>query len=203
MNCNITGVILLYNMLFFPYKHKQQGEIQMINKWWRNNNIAAAIMTLLRIYLGYNFMIAGWGKITGGQFDASGFLNNAIQNPVKGPDGSSVFSLYNSFLENVALPNVEVFNIIVPWGEFLVGIGLILGCLTSAAAFFGVIMNFSFLMAGAISHNPTDILIGLLILFAGTNAGKFGLDYFVLPYLRKTLFEEEVNDKNVKPSVVQ
>lgn len=179
----------------------------MINNWFRNNNIAAAIMMLLRIYLGYNFMIAGWGKITGGQFDASGFLNNAVQNPVKGPDGSNVFGLYTTFLENVALPNVDIFNILVPWGEFLVGLGLMLGCLTTAAAFFGVIMNFSFLMAGAISHNPTDILIGLLILFAGVNAGKFGLDYFVLPFLRKTMFEESVeNNKKkdkVEPSVAQ
>ncbi|SOC36166.1 DoxX family protein [Ureibacillus acetophenoni] len=175
----------------------------MINKWWRNNNIAAAVMMLLRIYLGYNFMVAGWGKITGGQFDASGFLNNAVQNPVKGPDGSSVFGLYNIFLENVALPNVDLFNILVPWGEFLVGLGLILGCLTTAAAFFGVIMNFSFLMAGAISHNPTDILIGLLILFAGANAGKIGLDYFVLPYVRKMLHKNEYKENKVKPSVAQ
>ncbi|SOC36164.1 DoxX family protein [Ureibacillus acetophenoni] len=180
----------------------------MINNWLRNNNIAAGIMMLLRIYLGYNFMIAGWGKITGGQFDASGFLNNAVQNPVKGPDGSNVFGLYHSFLENVALPNVEIFNILVPWGEFLVGIGLILGCLTTTAAFFGIIMNFSFLMAGAISHNPIDILIGLMILFAGSNAGKFGLDPFVIPFLKKSLFEEPKNNNgngkgNVKTSVAQ
>lgn len=175
----------------------------MINKWLRNNKIAAAVIMLLRIYLGYSFMIAGWGKITGGQFDASGFLNNAVQNPVKGPDGTSVFGLYNSFLENIALPNVEIFNVLVPWGEFLVGLGLILGCFTTVAAFFGVIMNFSFLMAGAISHNPTDILIGLLILFAGANAGKFGLDYFVLPYLRKTMFIQECYKKKVETSTAQ
>lgn len=175
----------------------------MINKWWRNNNIAAAIIMLLRVYLGYNFMAAGWGKLTGGEFDASGFLNNAVQNPVMGPDGTSVFGLYTAFLDNVAIPNIDVFNVLVPWGEFLVGLGLILGCLTSSAAFFGIIMNFSFLMAGAISHNPTDILIGLLILFAGANAGKFGLDYFVLPYLRKTMFIEETNDNKVKTSIAQ
>ncbi len=138
----------------------------MINTWWRNNNIAAVIITILRVYLGYNFMIAGFGKITGGQFDASGFLNNAIQNPVMGPDGTSVFGLYNLFLQNVAMPNVGIFNVVVPWGEFLVGLGLIFGCLTTAASFFGIVMNFSFLMAGAISHNPTDILIGFLILFS-------------------------------------
>ncbi|MFY3793156.1 hypothetical protein ACOQFO_15900 [Ureibacillus sp. MALMAid1270] len=57
-------------------------------------------------------------------------------------------------------------------------------------------MNFSFLMAGAISHNPTDILIGLLIIFAGANAGKFGLDYFVLPYLRKKCLSKSVKKES-------
>ena len=46
----------------------------MINKWWRNNNIAAILVVLARLYVGVYFLKAGWGKITGGQFDASGFL---------------------------------------------------------------------------------------------------------------------------------
>jgi thiosulfate dehydrogenase [quinone] large subunit len=158
--------------------------IHMINKWWRNNNIAAGIVTAIRLYLGYGFLTAGWGKISGGAFDASGFIGNAIKNPVAGPDGV-VYGAYTSFLESVALPNVELFNFMVPWGEFLVGLGLILGCLTTAASFFGIVMNFSFLLAGTVSHNPTDILMGFLIITAGANAGLFGLDRYALPYLRK------------------
>jgi thiosulfate dehydrogenase (quinone) large subunit len=157
----------------------------MINKWWRNNNIAAVLVVLVRLYVGVYFLKAGWGKITGGQFDAGGFLANAVKNPVKGPDGSVVYGAYVSFLEKFALPNVDVFNTIVPWGELLIGLGLILGCLTVAATFFALVMNFSFLMAGAVSSNPLDILLGFLIITAGANAGKIGLDRYVLPYLRK------------------
>ncbi len=157
----------------------------MINKWWRENKVSTVIVTIIRLYLGYGFLTAGWGKITGGSFDASGFIGNAIKNPVMGPDGTAVFGAYTSFLESFALPNIELFNVLVPWGEFLVGLGLILGCLTTAAAFFGMVMNFSFLMAGTVSHNPIDILLGFFIITAGFNAGKFGLDYYVLPYLRK------------------
>mgnify|MGYP001954904578 CR=1 FL=1 len=171
----------------------------MINKWWRESNIAAGIGVIIRLYLGWGFLTAGWGKITGGQFDASGFLSNAIQNPVTGPDGNAVFGAYTSFLESFALPNVGLFNVLVPWGEFLVGLGLILGCLTTAAAFFALVMNFSFIMAGAISHNPTDILMGFLLVTAGANAGKFGLDRYVLPYLRK-LSNKGKEDKTVKVS---
>jgi thiosulfate dehydrogenase (quinone) large subunit len=157
----------------------------MFNQMLRENKIAAAILTVIRIYLGYAWMTAGWGKITGG-FDAAGFLKGATGNPVVGPDGGVVFGTYVSFLKGVALPNVELFNVLVPWGEFLVGLGLLLGCLTTAAMFFGLVMNFSFLMAGTVSHNPTDILMGVIILTAGFNAGRFGLDYYVVPFLRKT-----------------
>lgn len=171
----------------------------MLNNWWRNSNIAASILTILRIYLGFGFLTVGWGKITGGQFDASGFIVNAIHNPVMGPDGSSAFGFYTTFLETFAMPNIHIFNVMVPWGEFLVGLGLIVGCFTSAAAFFGMIMNFSFLMAGAISHNPTDILLGFLIFAAGANAGKFGLDFYVLPQLKKVASKgkKQSSDKKI------
>ena len=71
------------------------------------------------------------------------------------------------------------------WGELLVGLGLIFGTLTLAAAFFGLIMNFSYLGAGVVSVNPTFIVIGAMLLIGGYNSGKIGLDHWVTPYLRK------------------
>jgi thiosulfate dehydrogenase (quinone) large subunit len=165
----------------------------MFAKWLRENNVAAGLLAVIRIWLGYNWMTAGWGKLTGG-FDASGYLKNAVANPVKGPDGSMVYGWYVNFLESFAIPNVDLFNTIVPLGEFLVGLGLILGTLTTAAMFFGLVMNFSFFLAGTVSHNPTDIFFGFIILAAGFNAGKYGLDRWVVPFIRKTVFKrgEEV-----------
>ena len=151
----------------------------------RENKIAAGILAVIRIWLGYNWMTAGFHKLADG-FDASGFLNNAVANPVMGPDGGPVYSWYVNFLESFALPNIELFNFIVPLGEFLIGLGLILGCLTTAAMFFGLVMNFSFFLAGTVSHNPTDIFIGFILLFAGYNAGRYGLDRWVVPFLSKT-----------------
>ncbi|MEW9052709.1 MAG: DoxX family protein [Neobacillus sp.] len=158
----------------------------MFNKILRENNISAAILTIIRLYLGYAWFTAGWGKITGG-FDASGYLKNAVANPVKGPDGNLVYGWYVNFLESFALPNIELFNFLVPWGEVLVGLGLMLGCLTTAAVFFGLVMNFSFFLAGTVSHNPTDIFLGFIILAAGYNAGRYGLDRWVVPFVRKTV----------------
>lgn len=160
----------------------------MVVNFLRENKIAAGILTVLRLYLGYAWMTAGYHKLADG-FDATGYLTNAVANPVKGPDGSMVYGWYVAFLENFALPNAEIFNTLIPIGEFLVGLGLILGCLTTAAMFFALVMNFSFFLAGTVSHNPTDIFLGAIILFSGFNAGKYGLDYWVVPFIRKSIFK--------------
>lgn len=167
----------------------------MLVNWLRENKISAALFTALRIFLGYQWLNAGFHKITGG-FDASGFLKGAVANPVAGPDGI-VYGGWVSFLESFAIPNAELFNVLIPWGEFLVGLGLILGCLTSAAAFFAVVMNFSFLLSGTVSHNPTDIIMGVLIMVAGYNAGRYGLDRYVVPFLSKKQNKEEVNKRMI------
>ncbi|WP_342433122.1 DoxX family membrane protein [Neobacillus sp. FSL H8-0543] len=158
----------------------------MFINFLRENKISAAILTAIRLYLGYAWLTAGYHKIVDG-FDASGYLANAVANPVKGPDGSMVYGWYVSFLENFALPNIELFNFLVPWGEALIGLGLLLGCLTTAAMFFGLVMNFSFFLAGTVSHNPTDIFLGFIILTAGYNAGRIGLDRWVVPFIRRTV----------------
>lgn len=156
-------------------------------KFLRENRFAAGALLLLRLYVGWKWLDAGWGKITGAKaFDASGFLNNAVSKPlVDKATNEMLYPNYTGFVENFALPNVKLFNVLIPWGEFLVGLGLILGVLTTAAAFFGLLMNFMFMFAGTVSSNPWLILLGAIILTAGANAGKFGGDYYVLPYLRQ------------------
>ncbi|NHM34017.1 Crp/Fnr family transcriptional regulator, partial [Bacillus sp. C11] len=50
-----------------------------------------------------------------------------------------------------------------------------------------------YLMAGTISSNPMDILLGVIILAAGFSAGKIGLDRWVIPFIRKTTFKANNN----------
>ncbi len=163
----------------------------MVVNWLRNNKAAAGILTVLRLYIGYSWFTAGLGKLTGG-FDASGYLKAVIANPVKGPDGAIVYGWYVDFLKHFALPNVDIFNVIVPVGELLVGLGLLLGCLTTAAMFFGLVMNYAFFLSGTVSHIPTDLFIGAIILFSGYNAGRIGLDRWVIPFIRKTAFKGNI-----------
>src|SRR3954463_12563615 len=138
----------------------------MFTNWLRKSQISSGILVVFRLLLGYTFITAGYHKLTGG-FDASGFLKGAIANPVKGPEGNVLYGWYVDFLQHMALPNAHIFNTIIPLGEFLVGLGLILGCLNTAAAFFALVMNFAYMFAGTISSNPMDILLGVFIIAAG------------------------------------
>jgi thiosulfate dehydrogenase (quinone) large subunit len=173
----------------------------MINKWLRENVYAAGLLTLLRLYLGWDWMHHGWQKLTADKaFDASGFLKNAVAKPVlETGTQNKLYPTIHGFLESFALPNAKLFSAIIPWGEFLVGLGLLLGCLTTAAMFFGMLMNYMFMFAGTVSSNPWLVLLGTIILVAGANAGKFGADYYVLPYLRKLLKIKAADDKQKVP----
>jgi thiosulfate dehydrogenase [quinone] large subunit len=152
-------------------------------KFLRENKIMAAVLLFLRVYLGYKWLTSGWGKLVNG-FNAEGFLKNAVANPVMKGD-EVLYPTYTAFIEHFALPNVKLFNFLVPVGEVLVGLGLILGALTTVAVFFGMVMNFMFMFAGTISTNPWMVLIGGIIFMAGMNAGRFGVDYYLMPLLRK------------------
>lgn len=159
----------------------------MLLKWFRENVWAAVAVTIVRIYVGWEWMVHGWDKMVG-NFDATGFLNNAIANPVADrATGAALFPNYTNFLEAFALPNVKLVNFLIPVGEFLIGVGLIVGGLTLTATFFAMMLNFMFLFAGTVSTNPWLLMLGVIIFVAGANAGRFGLDGYVMPYIRKGL----------------
>ncbi|OWA35964.1 Crp/Fnr family transcriptional regulator [Saccharibacillus sp. O16] len=152
-----------------------------MNNWLRTNKVAMWLLTVLRVYIGYKWITGGWGKLTGG-FDASGFLQGALAQA--GGEHPAVQPLWANFLEHFAIPNVGLFNVLVPIGEFAVGLGLILGTFTTFAALMGMVMNFAFLFSGTVSTNPYLILAEIFIVVAALNAGKIGLDRWVIPYLR-------------------
>ncbi|MFZ5815117.1 MAG: DoxX family membrane protein [Bacillota bacterium] len=149
------------------------------------------IWLAIRLYIGYQWATAGWGKITGAKpFDATGFLKGAIAKAAPGANGAKpvVQGWWADFLQSFALPNVELFNFLVPWGEFLVGVALILGFATIFAAVMGMVMNFAFLLSGTVSSNPNYLIFEfILVALGGAYAGYIGLDYYFRPLYRNFL----------------
>ncbi|WP_144550412.1 DoxX family protein [Bacillus sp. X1(2014)] len=160
----------------------------MFIRFLKENRYASPLLTILRLYLGWQWLNAGWGKISSGKFDASGFMFGAIKN--MSGEHPAVQPWWGSFLKEVALPYVDLFNILVPWGEFLVGLGLILGIFTSFSILMGLTMNFAYMFSGTTSTNPQMVLLGMFILIAGINAGRIGLDRWSIPLLRRILFKK-------------
>ncbi|MBS4223173.1 DoxX family protein [Lederbergia citrea] len=161
--------------------------------------IAAGIWAVLRIWLGVQWLQAGWHKVIG-EFDATGFLHGAIAKA--GGEAPMVQGWYAAFLENVALPNAKLFNILIPWGELLVGIGLIVGALTIPALIAGGVMNLNFLWAGTISTNPTLLLAAVVLLFAWKVATYWGADRFLTPAIKR-MYINRKNNKKIGPTAVE
>ncbi|MCM3569356.1 DoxX family protein [Neobacillus mesonae] len=160
----------------------------------RKNQMAAGVLAIIRIYIGYQFLHAGFEKLTGGGFDASGFLKGAIAGAAG--EHPAVQGWWAAFLEHIALPNAELFSFLVQWGEVLVGIALILGLFTNFATLMGLVMNFSFLFSGTVSTNGQMILLAFFVLVAGANAGKFGLDRYAMPFVHRVLEAKHPHRKN-------
>ncbi|WP_342431563.1 DoxX family protein [Neobacillus sp. FSL H8-0543] len=151
-------------------------------KFARENRVVGFFATLIRIYLGYTWITNSWAKISAGGFDATGFMQGAIANS-RG-ENPAVYSWWANFLETVALPNGELFSFMVMWGEFLVGLALIIGLLTQFALIMGILMNASFILSGASYPDIQMLILALILIVCVQNAYKIGLDRWALPYLR-------------------
>lgn len=146
------------------------------------------IWLVLRVYVGYEWLIAGWAKVNNPVWvgpkagvAVSGFLNGALEKT--GGQHPDVSGFYGAFIHNVALPNAATFSYLVAFGELLVGIGLILGIFTGISAFFGAFMNMNYLFAGTVSTNPILFVVELFLILAWRTAGFIGVDRYLLPML--------------------
>lgn len=144
---------------------------------------------VLRVFVGYEFLMAGWGKVTEGWIGSdkiSGFLGGALKKAATG-EHPEVQGWYAGLVNNIFLPNATLFSALVAVGEVLVGLALLFGIFTKFAAVNGAIMNIAFLAAGTSSSNPQMLVMQVAMVFAGTGVAYYGLDLFLMPFLKKAL----------------
>jgi len=152
------------------------------------NPLAGLFWLPLRVWLGWQWLESGWGKMSNPAWTQTGvalkgFWTNAVSIPETGRPPIA-FDWYRQFLQ--AMLDAQAwpwFSKLVVAGELLVGVALILGAFTGIAAFFGGFMNWSFMMAGSASVNPMFFVLSVGLILAWKVAGHFGLDYFLLAWL--------------------
>jgi thiosulfate dehydrogenase (quinone) large subunit len=143
---------------------------------------------LVRIYTGWQWLDAGIGKFSNPAWTGSsagsaltGFVNGAISKSAG--DTPTVDSTYASFLQAFVLPHAAFWSWAVVIGETAIGLGLIVGCLTGVAAFFGGLLNVNYLFAGTLSTNPLLFVLATWLVLAWRVAGWWGVDRWLLPLL--------------------
>lgn len=148
----------------------------------------AWVWLIVRVWLGYQWIDASLHKISNPGWvqtgDAlKGFWTNAVQIPAEGRPAIT-FGWYRSFI-TFLLENESYtwFGKVVAYGEMLIGIGLIVGAFVGIAAFFGALMNWNFIMAGAASSNGLMLVLAIVLVLAWKTAGYIGADYFLLRWL--------------------
>jgi thiosulfate dehydrogenase [quinone] large subunit len=170
-------------------------------KWWRLliGNVYMAVLWLpIRFFVGRAWLAAGEHKVAddawmsggsalvSGNPEAPGFWERVVLVPPDVPRASinNNYSWYRDFL-NYLIDNdwASFFGKLIAVGEVLVGLGLIVGALVGIAAFFGTVMNMSFMLAGTASTNPVLFGLTVFIILAWKVAGWFGLDRYLLPAL--------------------
>jgi thiosulfate dehydrogenase (quinone) large subunit len=153
----------------------------------------AIVWLVLRVYVGYSWVDAGWHKIldTGAKsnyiIDGSGLLafwQRIAAVPAAPAKPVILYDWYRGFIQFLIDSHAEVFmGKVVAFGETAVGIGLILGAFVGVAALAGGFMNMNFMLAGSASSNPVLLVLAILLILAWKTAGYIGLDRYLLPIL--------------------
>jgi thiosulfate dehydrogenase [quinone] large subunit len=164
------------------------------------NTYLAIFWMPLRFFIGLEWLQAGEHKLRDGAWmdggtALQGYWERAVAIPEPPGRAAITYGWYRDFLQYM-LDNewYTWFAKAIAVGEFLVGLGLIVGALVGIAAFFGTLMNFSFMLAGSTSTNPVLFALTVFLVLAWKVAGFWGLDRWLIPALGApwkvgTLFE--------------
>src|SRR6476469_776593 len=157
----VALLVVLFEMRKEPGGETVEVEGPAFTRFLFGNTRAGLFWLPIRLFVGFTWLEAGYHKFSGtGWMDGGsalqGYWQHAVAIPAQGQGTPAItFEWYRAFLQTL-LDNQAYtwFAPLIVFGEMAVGIGLLLGVLTGFAAFFGAMMNMSFLLAGSASDNP-------------------------------------------------
>jgi thiosulfate dehydrogenase [quinone] large subunit len=183
------------------------GNVRMAD-WLYRSKGAGLLWLVVRVWLGYEWVSAGYQKLwgsekagfwSGGGAGVKGFASAGVAGSATGKSGAS-YGWWAGFLHNFVIPNASWIAKLVTLSELAIGVLLILGLFTGAAAFAGIGLNVIYMFSGSAGVNPAYAILSIFLILAWRNAGYFGLDRFALPMVRD-LFHRDGGVKRSAPLV--
>lgn len=140
------------------------------------HSTSAWFVVALRLMIGYAFLYSGATKILESGWSAQGYLLNAV------PEASPMYGVFQ-WMGSSALMN-EFLALAIPWGEFLIGLAIIVGLFTRLAAFWGAFMMLMFYFSNwDVAHGVINSDFAYMLVFlsvAAFGAGRIiGLDSII------------------------
>jgi thiosulfate dehydrogenase [quinone] large subunit len=151
-----------------------------------NDNRFAWPWTALRLYLGWQFLSAGWAKFTDPAWVETGealkaFWAESLAMPTQGTH----FAICPWYKAGIAFMSngghYKWFSRLIISAEMVVGLALIIGAFTGLAALLAAFMSWNLLMSGCTGLNVLIFPLALLLALAWKVAGYQGLDRLLLP----------------------
>jgi thiosulfate dehydrogenase [quinone] large subunit len=183
-------LVALFDLRNDPAADEVEVEGPRFVRFLFHNSRAGLFWLPIRLFVGFAWLESGWGKFTdpaGGWTQGGTALRAYWERAVQIPDQGRppiTYEWYRDFIQVLLNGGHETwFAYLVMFGEMAVGLGLLLGALTGIAAFFGALMNMSFLLAGSASTNPVMFTLAVGLILAWRVAGYYGLDRYLLPAL--------------------
>jgi thiosulfate dehydrogenase [quinone] large subunit len=193
------GVILFVALAWFLLRYYRPGteepsadEVDVrewrVVRFLRYGQEAAPLYLGLRLFLALTWIQAGLHKAgdpgwvqTGDAL--KGFWTGVATVPASGQPAIT-YPAYRAFIQFMLDNNWSPwFAKVIIGGELLIGLGFLFGGLLGFAAFFALLMNFSFVFAGVTSSNPMLIMLEVIVLLGWRAAGWWGIDRWLLPLI--------------------
>jgi thiosulfate dehydrogenase [quinone] large subunit len=201
-------LVVLFEMRKEPASEQVEVEGPAFTRFLFGSTRAGQFWLPIRLFVGFTWLEAGWHKASGaGWLDGGsalqGYWTHAVAIPATGAGSPAItYDWYRTFLQTLLDSQAYTwFGPLIAFGEMAVGIGLIIGCLTGFAAFFGALMSMSFLLAGSDSSNPVMLTLAIGLILAWKVAGYYGVDRYILPMLGTPWRPGAIAGRHTRPVV--
>jgi thiosulfate dehydrogenase [quinone] large subunit len=154
-------------------------------KWLFGSPNAGWLWLATRLFLGGYWIMFGWRKVFGAGSDwmtTGTSLQTYLNSRIDPTEPAVYFGWYGDFVGWMA-DNAAIWAKIIAVGELTIGLGLVLGAFTGIVAFFGLLLNANIVMAAFDGPGALFIALEIVLMLAWRNAGYYGLDRFLLPWI--------------------